>query len=809
MIYRYVDFSLVGWKGDLGLSENSPMGWDRFYVQELPQPSMNEDDEDVTYFIKNIFSTDLCQVLWEDTFNINLNIFKLNIFGTTGRNIYFKPYPSTNAPWGIVNRTDGGINITVQHSQSLSSIPNNLYLEGGMFQAQRGSISVVNQHNTGVSIVNSFYSRSAFTTSFPNNARIEINNSTLITPYFETTPHQTCVIRNAIFSGAIFNAWTNYQETLPNVSLDNVVFDRNLEDYYQLDIRSFGYSNIQEGYKVPAFYGTMDISAFNANNLSYLNPSFSGINVAGNSLYNTSPPWGQPTRSRDGIGFLSFPFSSPTITFPNGTSGYYPYEFDVNFNGYLTSGSHVYIEWDAENANIYYPNATSASHIYEDISNNNVLGSFRTKNGWYDYCSSIAYVNVSDAGQTSATFSVLNNTGHIVSTGYNNNTYTYSAYNINGRVISYELYTAVQNFSAYDFNGITSITHPIFYDIDRLGTVNAILYLNRGEPNEYQINASLGLLSTAITPPDPVHPTATYYVNLDDGVGVGVGTTASPFTAEQFISRINYQGAANINDVYLLRGMCTLNRPSNVSRPWQAINSDYRKNLSVDAWNASAYGPWVINIIDDYYNDNGSVSFDGVTLNNGIIYNRPLNSGNEYYGGSVTVSKLHNMWIVNQGVGSEIVFSPHTSGNRVEILGSTIYSDNDIDISTTSISNQAFNINIDDSVFNKINLTNGNLFSATSFTIRNSCFGGTSATFAGMTNVTLTNNQFGWVVVEDWPLVINKSGYGKSMSWFNSNKNYFTPFANISEPPNPGVGYSTYPLYQYGLWGFLRNLYNG
>lgn len=158
---------------------------------------------------------------------------------------------------------------------------------------------------------------------------------------------------------------------------------------------------------------------------------------------------------------------------------------------------------------------------------------------------------------------------------------------------------------------------------------------------------------------------------------------------------------------------------------------------------------------------------------------------------------------MNQGKNSEFYLAPLST--ETNIKGCTIFVENKINISTVL---GTANINIIDNVINKIDLNNNyGEFNSVNLIINNNCFGSTSASFTGMTNVTLSENQFNWIYDQDWPLTVTDRNYDKNLAWIIANKNDFMPFSNIEEYPNPGDGYSAYNLYEKGLFGFLRNLY--
>jgi len=192
-----------------------------------------------------------------------------------------------------------------------------------------------------------------------------------------------------------------------------------------------------------------------------------------------------------------------------------------------------------------------------------------------------------------------------------------------------------------------------------------------------------------------------YYADINstyDGIISGTGTSASPFNYSQLHSRITSGGTGEYHDSYNIRGYRSLQSLAVNYENW-FIKIDPSKNFMFQAWNLSAYGPWMLicycnNTIAEY---NPKVSFAGATLMNGIIYNAPLAGvGNE-----IEISITYDMLINSLGTGSTIKFYP-TKGkyedytgivsfyNDCYLIGSTIYPENGI--SDSRQSNYSLNI---------------------------------------------------------------------------------------------------------------------
>jgi hypothetical protein len=785
MIFRYVNLSKLGFGGS-GYTQASPLNKDAFF-HEISSPSYYEDNEDVTYYISGCYSNDMCGT---DEQHIVMNINKLNIDGTKSRNIYLKSYYN-GEPWKLINtKNDGDIVIILGNSGNVNSLPNNIILQNGIIETKQGSIYLISESNSSC-IVDSFFSKANGTREnfyLPYFKNIDIKNTSIISHHMYFNENQNVKLRNSIVDSWDFTSDLNSLKKY--IEIDNVVFSRDIDEI-EAKNNMFFTGNYQDNWEPPTIW-QQTISGQSKEDWNYLSSAFNTITISGNKTIGTTIPW---TGKRDGVGFFYFPKLKENISI-SPLSGYHPLEVTVNFNGILTSASKVNISWRDGTEN-NYTSGTSATHTFFDDGVFKLFSRCYSKNNWYDFCSALGTVNVYDSEVVSAGIVVLNINNEIISEGFENNYYILSATNLFGKIVSYEFETSKGVFSGYNINGFSEIFKNIFYDIGSVGTEIVYLTLNSNLPNEFQTNISFNILENT---------SGIFYVDLNSE-NDGDGTSSSAFNFLQFKERIKYGGKANVNDIYKLKGYKFIQRDLTVKRPFNVFNIDYRKNIIIDVWDASLYGPWMISTIDDYYFDNIILDFKGCTLKNGIIYNQPQKNGLDFYGGKIEITNLYNMWIVNQGKNSEISFVPTISGSN--IMGSTIYCENKINNNEYLTSGLDYNILIQDSVFNNFDLRLEN-FNNSNFIVNNSCFGNTSAIFIDVENV-LTDCQFELEYDQDWPLTVNNKNYNKDIDWLNLNKNDFLPFDNINSPPNPGYAQpgSTpeYHLYEYGLWGFLRNLY--
>lgn len=203
--------------------------------------------------------------------------------------------------------------------------------------------------------------------------------------------------------------------------------------------------------------------------------------------------------------------------------------------------------------------------------------------------------------------------------------------------------------------------------------------------------AQVSPLAVSFSIKDPLIETGAYtqyYADINTLYDIisGAGTSASPFNFSQMLSRITSGGAGEYHDSYNIRGGRTLQSPAVSYENWH-LKTDPSKNFLFQAWNLSAYGPWMLtcycnNTVAQY---NPKISFAGATLMNGIIYNVPwVGVGHE-----IEISITYDMWINSIGTGGGIKFYP-TKGkyedytglvifhNDCYIVGSTIYPENGI-----------------------------------------------------------------------------------------------------------------------------------
>lgn len=328
-----------------------------------------------------------------------------------------------------------------------------------------------------------------------------------------------------------------------------------------------------------------------------------------------------------------------------------------------------------------------------------------------------------------------------------------------------------------------------------------------------------------------------YFVNINSSYDLSAnnyGTSADPLNFSEFQLYLSTLGANG--NTYYLQGMRIIELPIAEPMPYIAINSNFES--TIDVWDGEVYGPWIL-ISEDYYVSNNMIlDFKYCTLKNGIIYNSPAIFSEQYYGGTLKFSSLYDMWIVNQGLNSKLIFYPYstessvilqntytsandnyqntynienieyqntyssTSGTTLpytNVFGCTIYSENGVyDVGLES------DININDSVFFNFNNTN-NQFSLADITINNSVFNTSAITIsADFNSIILANSQYNFDIPTDFAFKTDSSSYLQNIDWLRNNLNVLQSFAGINTPPQPGYGYSGYIGYEKGLFNSNR-----
>jgi len=635
----------------------------------------------------------------------------------------------------------------------------------------------VNIINSNIFSVNEFYADDLI--SFFNDQQdvtVDIINSVIYAEH---------ILKYNVFSKSV------------NVSLNNVTLSTTLailktshSPFLAVDSLEYETGTIQESWISPV-YSTPTASAYS--DFNYLKSNL-GITVSGDTDYKTDGlEWfsGQ----RDGIG--SFYFEKPdNVLSASGSSGTIP--FDISFSVSATSANtnNNEITYDFGDGNTSATTNLLITHTYNSVGTFSATAEIETKNEWYKLITSATKIT-SYSGTLSASYNIHNLSTSAVITSAN----TYQDLFLSGDILggSPNLYDI--NFIDDNYESQNVIDSLIYYPykFKTPGTKNITLKLY-DSPDTFSVSAAF-IVSEL--------PSTTYYVDISETYDTNtsnIGTSADPFNYLEFYDYIKTDGSASATDIFKLRGYRELTKPTSATSPWTAIETDSDKKITIESWDLSAYGPWLL-IINDYsVYDSTIVSFKSSILKNGIIYNKPFNLNNTDYGGTYYLSYAYNMYLVQQGLNSTIKVYPNISVSGVDVEGCTIYSENGFsDLNTFS----AYNFKITDSVITGFtsSASTSSFLSANCY-LYNDTFRETSAYIDSYFILSANENcQFGWSLPTDYPFLKGDSGYNQTLSWLLMNKEILVPFSGITTPPNPGKNYDIYKNYETGLFGYSRKDY--
>ena len=143
--------------------------------------------------------------------------------------------------------------------------------------------------------------------------------------------------------------------------------------------------------------------------------------------------------------------------------------------------------------------------------------------------------------------------------------------------------------------------------------------------------------------------TRVFYVDIsrsNDSVSASLGTSADPYDYGQLVDQLKVGSTGVKYDTFKLKGFRELIATNEI------IETDTVANYNIDAWDLSAYGPWMI-VKNDNHLASEIMSFVGASINGGIYYNKTYLNGVPY-GTPLAISKMTNMYVVNQGQNSFI-----------------------------------------------------------------------------------------------------------------------------------------------------------
>lgn len=442
-------------------------------------------------------------------------------------------------------------------------------------------------------------------------------------------------VYNTIFDIGNFNATS--ANNVKQVLVDNCVFTSAISGF---DQDTSTWTNIQEKWTRPSIFSSA-VSAINVqNDLKYTSSVFSSITISGSQRYTTT--WLDGTR--DGVGALYFPtisgvgVSASSANAPLNTtllftmSGNNPFTtFSASSATYVFDGVDVSSVNNNSNSPIsklfssygniqYYIRILSFNKWYSIISNasNILIGSFVVK--------IVIYNKYTNSNLTSGTSKPLTNLvfSAAISGGLNGGSYIWDL-----------------------DDGFSAISNPsnLYYIKEGNKTIKLSAY-SLDNPTFSSTDTSTILIS-AISAQYFVDITSAYDNNLNNN-----GTSSDPFNWNEFKGRIETSG--EYFDVYGLSGSRVLSA-SESNR--YIINADKTKKYTIRDWDNLNYGPWILEVQDFSTSSNSILSAAGCTLKNGIIYNKPF--GYPGYGGKIIITKIYDMFIVYQGLNSNIIIDPY------------------------------------------------------------------------------------------------------------------------------------------------------
>jgi len=695
-------------------------------------------------------------------------------------------------PWRIIGDASVGI-ININ-----SSYVRYLYLRGGMIQGTKSgffstiycastpsSFCDVTIDSMWINFYTSFVIRN-YDDVYVYNSLLSDTNQGLVGSNpgsFGVYNSDTATIRNTILAIGAFSA-PDSTNTLDNVVSTRVAFPITIGSSIDTS------SSVQLDWESDPIVSSA-VNLLSASNISYLTSSFDGISATGNASPALSYTWFDGTR--DGVGALYF----PTITVsasatPSSAAAGDTITIDIN---------DVFTEFSASSATFNFGDSTSttvnepsATHVYSAVDDYSVTVSVLSKNEWYSSVSDAITVSIS-AGDASATFEFLDSDTSAVTTSAE--TYTdvlMSATIVSGDVVSYIMDWGDGTSSTYTGSDPISTIPVLTHQYISSGSLTGTISVNNRNPFNKSLN-------TYIRTP------TTYYVDINNSyTSSGNGLLATPLNYSQFKTTIEDGGDGEFGDIFKLKGYRELTYGTDFVNSLILI-ADPTLSFVIDAWDLSAYGPWMIS--PEIYPGalTSILSFKNSTLKNGILYNRVYfdNRGVIFY-----LSSMKDTFVVNQGTNSRIILSPSTqlSGTPIsgcDIIGSTLYCENGY----RDNADQAYDINLTDSVFVGFeNQVSGTYFTSATVNITNSTFtDDASSLLSGFNIGTSASSQYGWTAPTDYPFTPTNEAYGQSLDWLLLNKRALRPFSGITTPPNPGDGYDTYPGYTTGLFGNSRKDY--
>ena len=654
MAERYVDLS-TSTTGN-GLVPNTPFTFDEFRADVSVAPV------DTTYYLKGSVSTsadiiispnvDIDITNWQGISNIN-EPWSIYIEGNTS--IAYLPIPGFNT-------------LRIRNGRMLFEDA------GAAGQMQTTNNAFVIFDNMHLTFNGDFYFRSIRQLYFKDSNICGLGSNNLIF-YFSIDDYPQNYFRNTIlYAEPNFNF--NYQYIPGGVvtGVMNFLWADCVTNLSASEISAIGGGLYTDGgstkspivttnameyeWNYDPILSATDLSAMTSADINYLTTTFNEITSAGNSDWVDDNAYDIYGGTRDGIGALYFPILD-VITSASVYGGDVPLTFELSalFSGDNTSASsyYYYFKDGSTSASVELTSA-STTYTYESVGTYYPQIDATSFHGWYAQEFEIADPIVVSASELSGAIVVVDaSTSATITSAYINNEVAVSSTFLSGTPTTYDLSwgdgTSAFSQSIVDNQIYLEHTYATGGNYD----VSAVL-INGVNPN--------ATISTGIIIVEEVSQ-RTFYVDIDrsnDTTATNAGTSGDPFDYGEMITKLS-AGSDSVNyDTFKVRGFREISAASEI------IETNTSAQYTIDAWDLSAYGPWMI-CKDDKYLYNYTMSFVGAHTIGGLYYNKPKLL---VTGSPLNISKMTNMYIVNQGTNSQIqAYAYETAVSAVSSISGT------------------------------------------------------------------------------------------------------------------------------------------
>lgn len=667
----------------------SPYNWDQFVYSLSAAPSGYTE---LTYEIQGIRLV-----------NDDINIVVPDLAGIGRRDITFQSYDTHREPWKMYfNDSQVGVAFNVYDERTTLRETflnvNDLIFDSDSSVLSISGDKVDNFNDTNkirLNITNSWIDSDFSNIEITNFFTVNINRSTLHGQYLIVNAASSFLMDNNIVD---FNNIYWYDRDVDYASFNNTVFTSGISAYDNYS--NIIYENIQEEWVAPEILTTSGGAFITSGSIDYLSSDFSTISIPGSAIDDvpdTSSTWWNA--ARDGIGALYFHQWHDFNMLLSPTSGEVPLEvtFSVeeDFFNEFSATSAVYYSQDA-NGGVTSSTTFSGTYTYNTSA---IIGDdenlpyvkLESYNHWFlqqddSTFNNIVYISAAAVVEPTANleldlitvsaFSATPITAFnpcddiIVSGTVVSGTITDVVWDIDDGILDTDSGTSAFSSSAFYYT--------LHFNTSGSKTLSLSGYDELGDAHEFTHNISIN-----------TYTRNTYYVDINSTyITSGDGTSASPFDFEQMKERVNYNiSSGDCGDIYKMKGYRTITHenyyPVFINGVYYAVTFaiDYGKSFTFDAWDLAEYGPWmfIVDLPKTIYEPIVLFSFDGSKVKNGIIYNNV----DTYSGTTMIFSHCYDMFIVSQGIDSQLKFIANKFLNEdlsIDIIGCTINSENNVKI---------------------------------------------------------------------------------------------------------------------------------